>query len=630
MVLFLGVLLLSLTGCGQTPYRAEMSLPVDEQLFFQGEEAFAAHRYDEALGLYEDLLSRYPKGRMAAAALLKSGMIHGLDGDHSDAEKAWDRLVRDYPMSPFATEAFLESMMLSYRTGDYTSVIQKGVNVPDTLSPADYRPRKYAIMGDAYLALGDRVDAVGAYFNACDLVSPGECVWVVKRLRGAVDSLTLAEAREMLSRTHQKEKRGYLLFRHTMALADGGQVDAALKEVNDFLALYSEHPVREDAVVFRERLSRSHFNPKVLGCLLPFTGRYGEYGRQAREGIELAFQEAISGGGMEDFQLVFRDTASSDAMARQGVRELVEAGAAAIIGPVGNAESAAAEAQLRGVPMIAMTGKDGIAASGDFIFRNFMTPRMQVRSVVSYAFEVLGVNDFAILYPDEPYGRDFMNIFWDEVNRYGGEIRGVEAYASNTVDFSKALKKLMGLWYANPTVKDSGASWGRVFAKGEKRTKPPVDFDAIFIPDGAQSLGMILPQLAFQDLGGVYALGTNLWHDAGLMKREAKYLGNSIIPDGFFARSRDPHVREFVRSFKRAFGRTPGYIEAVAFDSASISLALLYGKMPLTRSEVRDALLAVRGFHGVTGVTSFDEVGEVDKVLTLLKGERRRFVEVPR
>ncbi|SCX78846.1 penicillin-binding protein activator [Desulfoluna spongiiphila] len=624
------VLLVCLAGCGQKVYGPERVLPEDEQLFVRAEEAFGARRYDRAMELYQDVVTRYPSSHVAAAALLKQGMIYGLTEAYGKADAVLARVAEEYPESPLVPVALVESMTLSYRRGDFPGVIRKGVAIPDTLSPSDYRMRKYAIMGDAYLALGDTVDAVGAYFTACELAHPAERRGVVARLRETVSNLTLPETREMLSRVHGKEKRGYLLLRRMRALAEEGQGDEALKGAVEFLSLYDEHPVRDEVVAFREALSQTHFNPRVLGCLLPFTGRYAEYGRQARQGIELAFQSMAAEPGHQDFQLIFRDTGSDDQRARQAVRELVEAGAAAIIGPVGNVESAAAEAQLRGVPLITMTGKDGITASGDFIFRNFMTPRMQVRSVVSYAFEVLGLNDFVILYPDEPYGRDFMNLFWDEVGRYGGEIRGVEAYAAGTVDFSRAIKKLTGLWYARPQVPTGMQAWGRVLPNDAKGSGQVVDFEAIFIPDGRKNLEMILPQLAFHDLGGVYTLGTNLWHNRALRKGVSGHLGNSIIPDGFFARSREPKVKRFVADFRKAYGRTPDYIEAVAFDSASLVLSVLSETPPETRGQVRDALLVVNAYPGVTGTTSFDETGDADKALTLLKGSRRRFVEVGR
>ncbi len=624
------ILLLCVAGCGQRPHRVEMTVPVDEQLFARAEAQFEAKQLDAALATYGDLVVRFPKSGVAAPSLLKQGVIYGIQGAYKEAEAVLARVTQDYPTSPFAPVAWMESLELSYRMEDYSGVIRKGRELPDTLSPPDYRVRKYAIMGDAYLALDQGVDAVAVYFKACDLLYPAECGWVMKRLYGAVAGLTRVEVEDMLLRTPGRMSRGYLLFRQMVTLADEGRVDDSLQAARDFLNLYDAHPVRGEVVALLEALDRAHYDPRVVGFLLPFTGRYADYGRQAREGIELAFQGALTEEGGEAFRLIFRDTESSDEGARRGVRELVDEGAAVIIGPVGNVESATDEAQFRGVPMITMTGKDGIAASGDFIFRNFMTPRMQVRSVVAYAFEVLGINDFAILYPDEPYGRDFMNLFWDEVARYGGEIRGVEAYGSGIVDFAAPIKKLTGLWYNRPSTPTDPEAWGRVFSDGAKDLRLTVDFEAIFVPDGSKNLEMLLPQLAYHDLGGIYTLGTNLWHDDALMEGASKYLGHSIIPDGFFVRSRDPHVRRFVTAFKAAFDREPGYIGAVAFDSASLVLDLLGRHSPATRRAVRDALLAVNGFAGVTGSTSFDGNGEVDKGLSLLMGKGRHFVEVPR
>jgi branched-chain amino acid transport system substrate-binding protein len=46
-------------------------------------------------------------------------------------------------------------------------------------------------------------------------------------------------------------------------------------------------------------------------------------------------------------------------------------------------------------------------------------PQMQVQSLVSFAVEELGARRFAVLYPDENYGRRYMNLFWDQVVNMG-------------------------------------------------------------------------------------------------------------------------------------------------------------------------------------------------------------------
>ena len=87
---------------------------------------------------------------------------------------------------------------------------------------------------------------------------------------------------------------------------------------------------------------------------------------------------------------------------------------------------------------------------GDYVFRNFITPGMQVKTLVSYAIKKLQLKRFAILYPDENYGKTFMNLFWDEVIALGGKVVGAEPYNINHTDFADPIKKLVGLNYDIP------------------------------------------------------------------------------------------------------------------------------------------------------------------------------------
>ena len=600
----------------------------------KAEVAFEKKEYAKAARLYGELSRKFPGSSAAPASLLKQGVILGEQGDAKGAQGAFTRLVNRYPDSAFAPLARVEALTLFYRNGDYSSVIQGALKMTDEGASNESRLRKYAVLGDAYLALGGRVDAVDAYFTAMgSALTKMEREAVSKRIQKAADGLTLEEIGGMLERVHEKPKRGYLLFQRFKQLARFNRVDEGLVGVNEFLTLYSEHPLRAQALAFRDALGNTNYNAHVIGCLLPFSGRYAEYGKRIEKGIAMAFNEALKQTGISDLQVLFRDTGSDDETTQKAVRELVDAGASVIIGPVGNVEAAAREAQLRGVPLIALSGKEGIAASGDFIFRNFMTRRMQVKTVVTYAFEVLGLNDFAILYPDEPYGKDFMRLFWDEVDRFGGEIRGVEMYTSGTKDFASVIGKLTGSHYRKVKASGETPEWGRVWPEeeGKPRKKgPEVDFEAIFIPDGPENLQLILPQLAFHDLGGVYTLGTNLWHSPDLIKAASKQLKGSIIPDGFFSRSRKPQVLKFVKAFKGLYGASPTYIEAISYDSTLMVFSLIASANPQSRGKLRDALLNMKPYAGVTGRVSFDHQGEAERSLTLLKGRGRRFVELPR
>ena len=622
--LFLCALFLVVGCAGQR----KKGMAPSEALFMRAEIAFEAKSYDRAESLYAKLAARYPRAATAPAALFKQAMILGQQGKKAQAQKVFENILARYGDSSFASLAKIESLNLLYRHGDYVSVIQKGLEMKG--EGASFVLTKHAIVGDAYLALGARVDALDAYFAAHKGAAgePQEAA-LFKKIQKAAEGLSLGEAENMLGRVHEKRLRAFLLFVQVKRLAEKDRVDEALVGLGDFLALYSDHPLRNEAMAFRDTLTKAGFSSHTLGLLLPFTGRYGAYGKRMEKGVSMAFQKAAKVLGLSDAQVLFSDTGSDDETTKEAVRQLAEAGVAAIIGPVGNVEAAAEEAQLRGVPLIAFTGKEGVAASGDFVFRNFMTRRMQARAVASYAFEVLGLNDFSILYPDEPYGKDFMSLFWDEVDRFGGEIKGAESYKSGTKDFADAIKKLTGTAYERGAKKEEKAFWGRVLGEKEAST-PQVNFEAIFIPDGPEALQLILPQLAFHDLGGVYTLGTNLWHHEKLLKAAPGALKNSVIPDGFFGGSRRPKVARFVRRFRRLYSDSPSYFEAISYDSALMIFSLVASENPRSRSDVRDALLRMSPFGGVTGKISFDENGALEGELVLLKGRGRRFGVRPR
>jgi ABC-type branched-subunit amino acid transport system substrate-binding protein len=113
----------------------------------------------------------------------------------------------------------------------------------------------------------------------------------------------------------------------------------------------------------------------------------------------------------------FRDTGADPENAAAITRELAQdESVLAILGPLSSAmaQSAAEAAQAAGVPLIALSQKDGLTQTGNWIFQAFLTPRQQVRAVVRQG-QSQGIKRFAVLYPDSSYGRTFSQNFQEEV-----------------------------------------------------------------------------------------------------------------------------------------------------------------------------------------------------------------------
>ena len=162
----------------------------------------------------------------------------------------------------------------------------------------------------------------------------------------------------------------------------------------------------------------------------------------------------------------------------------------------------------------------------------------------------------------------------------------------------------------------------------EEKPQAIVDFEAIFIPDSPGKAGQIAPQLAYYDIKDIYILGTNLWHSNSLIKIANQYVQGAIMPDGFFAGSPSPRVQNFVNVFEETYEETPDFIEAVVYDSAMIMFNVVGREQIRYRSEIRDELLNLEDFPGVTGLTSFDENGDARKKLYLLRVKGKKFVEL--
>jgi ABC-type branched-subunit amino acid transport system substrate-binding protein len=336
--------------------------------------------------------------------------------------------------------------------------------------------------------------------------------------------------------------------------------------------------------------------------------------------------------GARDIQLIIRDSGGDPDLAVAAVRDLVlDHRVAAIIGPLSRvaAEAAAKEAEKLWVPIITLSQKEGVNEIGGFVFRYFLSNEQQARALVEYAVLGLGYRRFAILYPNDNYGTRLVQLFWDQVDRLGGEIRGVEAYEPSQTDFADQIKKLVGLYYPRPEseIPDQSRK-DAANANLEEELLPIVDFDAIFIPDGYTQVGLIAPQLAYHDVTGIQLLGTNLWNSPKLVEMAAPYLQNSLFVDGFFTESNLPLTSQFVARYLKSFGDKPGYLEAQAYDTMRLLLDGLNQPGVTSRPLLRTALLGIQALSGVAGAASVGPDGEVHKPPFLITIHRRRMQEI--
>ncbi len=624
--------LLLLAACGRVTVGPPMPGETAEarRLFDQAEKLYAAGSEDSALQAYARYLAQYPRGLQAPAALMKMGAIYEKRGKAEEARAAYRRLVDTFPDSPLADLARVNRLATYAREEDYGQVIAQAPTVINALRTDAQRYRAYMLLAKAHLEIGDLAKAVPALARAHALGDEQQKAEIAHTLQQILPRLSLAELQSLLSSQKDDFTRGALLARLGEFYLEQERYDEALATFEQFLADYPQHPeaqrIREQVAALQGKAGGARY---AMGCLLPLTGPYAAIGQKALDAVELAFSQITGAQGASPLKLVVRDTAGDPARAVAAVQELARQQVAAIMGPIVAVRAAAEEAQRLRIPMIAMTQKSGIAAIGDYVFRNFITPRMQAVRIVRYAMERLNARRFAIFYPREKYGTTFMQIFWDEVTRRGGRVTAAESYQPDQTDFADNIKKLAGIYYPVPESLKPPECRRPDTPEGRKeKPRPIIDFDVLFIPDAPATVGLIIPQLAFYDVRGVYLFGTNLWHSRRLIEMAGQYAQGAMMPDGFFAESPSPAVRTFVGAFQSTFNRMPGFVEAVAYDNATLLLTLIGREGVRFRGTLKERLLRIHPFPGVTGLTQFAPDGEARKRLYLLKIKGERFEEI--
>ncbi|MBT8367732.1 MAG: penicillin-binding protein activator, partial [Deltaproteobacteria bacterium] len=611
-----------------------------DELFSRAEELFKAEAYEEALMLYSEYIKRYEDEPMAAAALMKVGFIYAVIGDFEKARAAYRRILSDYPSSYLGQDAQVEELFTYYQQRRYQDVIQLAPTTLQLLDSNLHIFKTYALIGDTYMALGAPIDAIDNYVRAHEYATELEQEAILDKFKEAIARLDTADVAILVNHPDDSLPMDFLLYQLGLNYALEEKYDDALNILSEFLRRYPENENRILVASLIDEIKKNAvFKSDTIGVLLPLSGPYQAFGLRALKGVELALSQFSIQKDNPAINISVKDTRADPDQTVRALDELYQDQVAAILGPIVTSGIAAREAQKMGIPIITLTQKDDIPDIGDKVFRNFITPSMQVQTIASLMVESLGLYRFAILYPDENYGLKFMNLFWDKIMELGGQVVGVESYKPDQTDFTDPIKKLVGLYYEVPedlkvdhrlidntdeqksaeNTADKTRQDGSEEHQEEEEPSPIVDFDAIFIPDSPGMAGLIAPQLAYFDIKDVYLLGTNLWHSDSLIKIADQYVQGAVMPDGFFAESNSPMVRQFVTAFEETYQEKPDFIEAVVFDSAMILFHVISRPHIRYRNEIRDELLNLVSFPGITGITHFDENGEVQKTMYLLR-----------
>jgi ABC-type branched-subunit amino acid transport system substrate-binding protein len=561
---------------------------------------------------------------------MRAATIYSEQKNHDAKIMAYQQLIAQHPDSPFVADAMVEILVALYNEGKFKEVILQASEIIGKTDSKTHLFRTYAILGDTYVSLGFPRDAIFFYHIAYQNARSSEEKNILFKLKTVVSQLSTEDTLSLLMRLDDEFLRSYLLYQLGVNRYEKQDYKEASKIFSEFIENFPDHEKVDQAKNLIEEINQKFaFERRLIGGLLPLSGPYETFGRRALRGIQFALDQFNSQSNQPAFEMIVKDSESVPEIAIQSIRQLDENRVAIIIGPIITGEHAAQEAQIKGIPIITLTQKPEIPELGDYVFRIFLTPQMQIDAIVPFLIDQLGLRRFAVLYPQDRYGTTFMELFRDKVLDYGATMVAIESYKPGQTDFALQIKKLSKTFNDH---QDSVANYSQQssFRGKNRHTKSEVivDFDAIFIPDVPEKIALIAPQLTFYDIDDVLLLGTNLWHSDKLIQMAHEYIQEAIMADVFYAEDSKKNVKEFIMSFEEFYGQSPGFIEALAYDAAMIALQAASNQRVESRIDLKDELKNLRNFDGVTGLTSFKENGDAVKKLYLLQVQDNKFVEL--
>jgi branched-chain amino acid transport system substrate-binding protein len=291
----------------------------------------------------------------------------------------------------------------------------------------------------------------------------------------------------------------------------------------------------------------------VVGFLGPLEGKYSDLGVQGRNGASLALEEANSAGGVAGltFRLVSRDAANDIERAAGGMRELAQAGAVAVIGPMTSVEAVGAmpEAEAAHLALISPTvSSPSFSGRADCFFRVIADNRRWATELARWCRQKDGHDTVLVVADDDnaAYTRTFREAFRQEFTRLGGRI-------SEELAVHAAREPFLG----------------PVLAAVDRH-----DPKALVCVLSARDLAALAGALHAAGLSP--AIYSAMWaYTRELLAAGGRSLDGTIFVSGYPMDSDAPAYRRFRQDYRRRFGFEPSFAAATGYEAAQVFLAAL-------------------------------------------------------
>ena len=344
--------------------------------------------------------------------------------------------------------------------------------------------------------------------------------------------------------------------------------------------------------------------PIRLGFIGGLSGVNADLGTAGRNGVQLAVEQANAAGGIlgRPLQLIIKDDRLDPEQGKQVTGELLDAGVAAILGPMTSAVAMAVAPLANEAQVLMMAGTvstDALSGQDDYFFRTIGTHVEHARQLAQYLVERRGVKSANLVLDlrNQAYSESWSRHFSGFFQAHGGVTQEMVGFTSTAQTDYAAL------------------------AAQALHGQPQVVL-LITSPLDAALLSNQLRQLQPATL-----LATAEWAGTGrLVELGGKAVEGVIVPNFIDMHSRQPAFQAFRQAYLQRFGLEPGFPALTTYNATQVLLLAIAGQ---ARNEpLKQTLLRQREYPGLQGPIQFDDFGDTQtpSYLTVIRNGQYDYV----
>lgn len=185
----------------------------------------------------------------------------------------------------------------------------------------------------------------------------------------------------------------------------------------------------------------------VVGAPFALSGPVAEQAKAMREGAELAVQQVNQQGGVlgDTYRLNFADEACDPDKGVDVVRQLIQAGAVALVGPVCSGVTlrvARSVTIAAGVPVLSVASASSLITGlndQDLVFRTAPSDALKGSALAKVAFDK-GVRTVAVSHASDAYNTGVAQVFAEAFKALGGRVTVNQKHEPRQADYQREAR----------------------------------------------------------------------------------------------------------------------------------------------------------------------------------------------